>query len=124
MTGLKVKLQTPGLLLILAVLALPVQAQDTDPQSGLIMAEGWQQVRSTCTECHSALLITQNAGSRHIWLSRIRWMQDTQGLQQLAPALEASILDYLATHYGPREAGRRAHLPPHLMPDNPYPVAR
>ena len=97
-------------------------AQDTDSASGLIIAEGWETVRSVCTECHSAQLITANAGSRSVWQSRIRWMQDSQGMQALAAAVEATILDYLAAEYGPRQASRRAGLPAALLPANPYPL--
>jgi hypothetical protein len=33
---------------------------------------------------------------------------------------EATILDYLAKHYGPKEDSRRQALPRCLMPDTPY----
>lgn len=97
-----------------------ISAQEVDPTTGLIEDAGWQQVQTTCTTCHSARLITQNSGSREVWLSRILWMQDTQGLQQLAPELEATILDYLAANYGPKAATRRAGLAAQLLPANPY----
>jgi hypothetical protein len=111
-----------SLLFSLAFLACPVTAQQTDNDTGLIIADGWDTVRATCTECHSAQLITQNSGSRAVWQSRIEWMQDTQGLQQLVPELEDIILQYLSDNYGPKQASRRAGLPSHLMPANPYPV--
>ncbi|NKB32924.1 MAG: hypothetical protein GKR91_07480 [Pseudomonadales bacterium] len=47
-------------------------------------------------------------------------MQDTQGLQELAPAIETSILNYLAEHYGQKDASRRAPLAQIFMPSNPY----
>ena len=97
-----------------------ISAQELERVSGLVLAEGWQAVQANCTECHSALLITQNSGSRAVWESRIRWMQDTQGLHELAPELEAAILDYLAEHYGQKDSTRRALLPQHLLPENPY----
>ena len=95
-------------------------AQETDPASGLIKAEGWEVVQSTCTECHAALLITQNAGNRSVWESRIRWMQETQGLRLLATNEEQTILDYLASNYPQKAATRRAALPAQQMPGNPY----
>ena len=107
---------------LLLIAGAAVQAQATDPATGLVIAEGWESVQQTCTECHSAQLITQNAGSAAVWKSRIVWMQETQGLQQLSAPLEASILDYLAAHYGPRDASRRANLASKLLPANPYPV--
>lgn len=97
-----------------------VTAQDPERVTGLVVAEGWQDVQANCTECHSALLITQNSGSRAVWESRIRWMQETQGLQDLTAELETSILDYLAEHYGQKDATRRTPLGQHLLPANPY----
>lgn len=108
--------------LLLLFAASLSSAQDMDSDTGLIIAEGWDTVRSTCTECHSAEIITQNSGSRAVWQSRIRWMQDTQGLQELAPSIEDMILHYLELNYGPKQASRRASIPAHLLPANPYPV--
>ncbi|ATJ82043.1 hypothetical protein ACFPTY_03590 [Halomonas beimenensis] len=109
-------------LALAAALLLPVgaSAQETDPETGLIQAEGWEVVKANCTVCHSARLVTQNSGSRNHWEYLIRWMQETQGLWQFRPEMEATILDYLAEHYGPKEGARRPPLPRHLMPDNPY----
>ena len=112
-----------GILLLSAVALLSAQASsapETDNLTGLKISEGWLQVQATCTECHSAQLISQNSGSRAVWKSRLRWMQDTQGLEQLTNKLENTILDYLASNYGPRTASRRTGLPSALMPDNPY----
>ena len=99
---------------------LPVAQEVTSGTSNLIIAKGWQEVQATCTECHSSLLITQNSGDKAVWESRIRWMQETQGLQALAPELEESILDYLAANYGQKTFSRRAPLETQFMPANPY----
>ena len=96
-------------------------AQELDRVTGLVMTSGWQQVQANCTRCHSAQLIVQNSGNRAVWKSRILWMQETQGLSQLNPAVESEILDYLETNYGPKEATRRAGLTANLLPANPYP---
>ena len=93
---------------------------ETPESSRLIVAEGWQNVQANCTECHSSLLITQNSGSRAVWESRIRWMQNTQGLKALDPKVEESILNYLATNYGQKSFSRRAPLNILLMPNNPF----
>lgn len=77
--------------------------------TGLIVAEGFEQVRTTCTACHSAKLVTQNRATREGWKEMIRWMQETQGLWQLGEQEEV-ILDYLAANYAPQETGRRANL--------------
>ena len=99
---------------------LSVAQIETPDSSSLIVAEGWQDVQANCTECHSSLLITQNSGNKAVWESRIRWMQDTQGLQILASDIEESILNYLATNYGAKTFSRRAPLNIELMPENPY----
>lgn len=88
----------------------------TDPQSGLVIAEGSNLVLAHCSACHSTSLITQNAMSKKRWLETIRWMQDTQKLWPLGDA-EPVILDYLANWYGPKESARRPPLAPHLMPE-------
>ena len=93
---------------------------ETPESSRLVIAEGWQSVQANCTECHSSLLITQNSGSRTVWESRIRWMQNTQGLKALDPKVEESILNYLATNYGQKSFSRRAPLNILLMPNNPF----
>ncbi|MCL7940990.1 hypothetical protein M8009_11900 [Halomonas sp. ATCH28] len=107
-----------------ALLCLPLVAgaQETDPDTGLVKAEGWDTVRSNCTACHSAKLVTQNSGTRNHWENLIRWMQDTQGLWEFQAETEETLLDYLAEYYGPKEDTRRPALPRTLMPDNPYPT--
>ena len=78
-------------------------------QTGLVYAEGFEEVRAICTSCHSAKLVTQNRATREGWEQMINWMQETQGLWELGPA-EPKILDYLAKHYAPQKVGRRANL--------------
>lgn len=115
--------RSTGLLCALALLALaqaPRAAEETDRVTGLATEGDWQLVQANCTECHSALLITQNAGSRGIWQIRIATMQETHGMDELDAEVEERILNYLAEHYGQRQASRRPPLPPHLLPENPY----
>jgi hypothetical protein len=94
-------------------------AQESAAPGELVQEEGWQLVRDNCTECHSSLIIVQNSGTREVWKSRIEWMQSSQGLGELGPELEGSILDYLTVNYGQKTASRRQALPIHLMPSNP-----
>ena len=99
----------------------PVLAGQIDPESGLLIDDNWQLVRTNCTACHSAQLVTQNRGSRQAWLEMIRWMQETQGLWSLDAVSEKGILDYLEKNYAPLAVHRRAPLPQVQMPPNPYP---
>jgi len=114
------------ILLALLTLAPAVTAQTADPdgavdpESGLVVAPGWELVRSLCYSCHSLRLVTGQRADRQTWLEMIRWMQETQGLFVLPRHIEDQILDYLASAYGPVSAQRRPPLPPQLMPPNPY----
>lgn len=101
--------------LCLMLHGLGAGALESDPATGLIIAPGFDSVKVQCTVCHSARLISQNRADRDGWQAMIRWMQSTQGLWPLGDN-EVIILDYLATHYGPREAGRRAPLSADLLP--------
>ena len=77
--------------------------------SGLVVDDGFIQVKATCLACHSAKLVTQNRATRDGWKKMIRWMQETQNLWDLGTN-EDLILDYLAKHYAPGDAGRRRNL--------------
>lgn len=77
--------------------------------TGLVYDDRFDIVRSSCTACHSAKLITQNRMSRENWKKTIVWMQETQKLWDLGPN-EDKILDYLAEYYAPEEMGRRKNL--------------
>jgi hypothetical protein len=127
-SGLKIAanlLRGPFALGAIALLHLSASyAQESDVATGLVQEDGWQLVQENCTRCHSPQMITQNSGSREVWKSRIVWMQATQGLEQLNANVEASILDYLTTNYGPRAASRRAGLAEHLLPDIPSSSAK
>ena len=100
------------LTILLLFCAIPTFAaeQEIDKETGLIIAPGFDEVKTTCTVCHSPMLITQNKADREGWLEMIRWMQAKQGLQDLGPELENVILDYLAANYGPTAASRRMPL--------------
>lgn len=97
-------------------------AQDIelDEFTGLKKTDDWELVRNNCIACHSSKLITQQRGSAAQWLNMIRWMQAQQNLWQFEPDVERRIIAYLAGNYPPREDRRRAAIPPHLMPPNPY----
>jgi len=102
--------------LLLALVAAPLAAAEIDEATGLVKAEGWEQVRIHCGGCHSHRLVTSQRGDRDTWLGIIRWMQETQNLWTFEPATEAVILDYLAANYAPEAGRRRAPIPPWLMP--------
>lgn len=104
------------MLVVPMLAAIAMANAETDPDTGLIEAEGWRHVRAHCGGCHSHALVTAQRADRETWLEMIRWMQETQNLWQFEPAVEAAILDYLAANYAPAPATRRAPLPVALMP--------
>ena len=90
--------------------------QRTDPETGLIVAPGWELANAHCGACHSHRLVTSQGGDEAFWLGTIRWMQATQNLWPIPPEQEEALIDYLATFYPPDEWGRRPALPKRLMP--------
>ncbi|MDP5292785.1 hypothetical protein Q9290_10880 [Oceanimonas sp. CHS3-5] len=113
-------IRTAVLGLLLGLATAPALAAEQDPQTGFIIAPGWETVRNNCTACHSSKLVTQNSGSRQHWLSLIRWMQEKQGLWTFDAQTEETILGYLSTAYGPKTGARRPPLTADQLPDNPY----
>ncbi len=119
-----------GTLAMSAVFALNVSAahpkevkkiEAIDPETGLIVATGVENVKANCTVCHSAKFILLQRGDRQSWKDMIVWMQKTQGLWEFDAATEKSILDYLATNYAPdNKIERRKALPLKSLPANPY----
>jgi len=107
-------------LILFSNLTIQSTAAEIDTATGLIKEDGWEVVRNNCIACHSAKLITQNHATKNKWQAIIIWMQETQGLPQLDTDTLQTILTYLSTHYGPKEATRRASLDPLLLPKNPY----
>ncbi|GIU27532.1 cytochrome c [Shewanella hafniensis] len=73
-----------------------------DPQSGLIMAPGWELVNYQCNVCHTSMIVTQNRGDKAFWQETLQWMVDTQGLWDLSDTWEPT-LSYLSTYYGQAE---------------------
>ena len=78
-------------------------------RTGLKDGEGLMTVVNNCTNCHSALLVTQNRMTAERWRTTIIWMQETQNLWDLGNN-EDIIINYLVTNYPPQKKGRRMNL--------------
>lgn len=91
-----------------------------DKATGMVIDKEWKIVMANCIACHSAKTFTSYGASRDNWKSLLIWMQKTQGLWEFQPDTEKLILDYLSRNYPPRKVSRRANLPAHLRPPNPY----
>ncbi len=91
-------------------LSSDLDGKERDPETDLVIGEGFEIVKGHCTACHSSALVIQNKFTREGWKAKIEWMQETQGLWELGES-EPIILDYLAKHYAPEAyVGRRAPL--------------
>jgi hypothetical protein len=93
-----------------------------DPTTGFVVDTDWELVVGNCTACHSSKLVIQNRGDEAHWIELIRWMQKTQNLWPIDPASEKKIVEYLARNYGAGFLGRRAPIPPELLPPDPTPA--
>ena len=80
-----------------------------DVDSGLIVDDNYELVKTNCSACHSLKLVTQNRATRDGWKDIIVWMQETQKLWDLGDN-EPLILDYLGKNYAPNKKGRRQNL--------------
>ena len=115
-------------LLLIPLLALTASvpaAEDQsalDPVTGMKIAPDWEIVRNHCIVCHSATTFLRQRATEANWTSTLEWMQKYGGLWKLDPAVQKTIVQYLATNYGPGDATnyRRAPVPAILMPVNPY----
>lgn len=90
--------------------------QAIDPDTGLIIAPGWQQAASHCGACHSHALVIAQRGDEEFWRSTIRWMQKTQNLWQIPEPMESRLIGYLASNYNETDWGRRPPLRRSLLP--------
>ena len=93
-----------------------------DPTTGMNMGADWEIVRNHCIACHSPQTFLRQRATEANWTSTLEWMQTNGGLWKLDPAVQKTIIKYLATHYGPGDSGtyRRPPIPATLMPPNPY----
>ena len=80
-----------------------------DSETGFIIDEGWDVVKTNCTSCHNSKIILQNKFTKEGWKELIVWMQETQGLWKLGDN-EEIILNYLSKNYAPVKKGRRVPL--------------
>lgn len=78
-------------------------------KTGLAWDKDLNIIRTNCTSCHSAKLITQNRASKEGWEEMIVWMQKTQGLHDLGKNKDV-IISYLSKYYAPENKGRRVNL--------------
>ena len=84
----------PGAVLFTLTAALQSSSPDLAP------GEGRELVLTACTGCHTTDLIVSSQMSRKSWETTLTWMEETQGLERLEPAVRKAILDYLEKTQG------------------------
>lgn len=97
-------------LLLSLLLATPAVAQEEDP-SILPAGPGQEEVFYTCTACHSTAIIRRSGFDRNRWDGLMDWMTEVHGMAPLEGEERRQIVDYLAQHFGPREAPSRGRNP-------------
>lgn len=76
---------------------LPAEAQDD--YEAMPDGEGKDTVYGVCTGCHSIKLVMQQGKTRKTWDKTLDWMVEEQGMPELDPETEKTVLDYLAKHF-------------------------
>jgi hypothetical protein len=117
-----------GLLLAAGVVALGLGAalaqdptRDADASHGIQATaeaetilpdgEGRSEVFAYCTVCHNTALIRRSRFTRQQWDGLMDWMTERHGMNPLEGEFRATIVDYLAAHFGPAQAPARGRNP-------------
>jgi hypothetical protein len=86
-------------------------AARVEEESVLAAGEGRSEVFGYCTACHNTALIRRSAFTRDRWDELMDWMVEKHGMNPIEGEFRATIVDYLAQHYGPRGRGPRGGNP-------------
>jgi len=86
--------------LVFVIAAALMREPSQRSSSDLAPGEGRALVLSTCTGCHTTELIAASHMSRKSWETTLTWMEETQGLEPLEPAVRKAILAYLEKTQG------------------------
>jgi hypothetical protein len=86
-------------------------ADRQEEETVLAEGEGRSEVFGYCTACHNTALIRRSAFTRERWDELMDWMAEKHGMNPLEGEFRATIVDYLARHYGPRARGPRGGNP-------------
>ncbi|MEE2822014.1 MAG: hypothetical protein VYA53_03435 [Acidobacteriota bacterium] len=94
-----------GFFLVVPTLAVFLQS-DAELAESMPEGEGKAMVTSVCTTCHSLGTVLTNRGTGEEWEQTVNEMI-TRGAQIFPDEIE-TMVDYLGTHYGPRQASSAA----------------
>jgi cytochrome c-type biogenesis protein CcmH/NrfF len=97
-------------LLLMLALASGAAAQayvpGSEEETVLPEGEGRSETFGYCTACHGTAIIRRSAFSRQQWDGLMDWMTERHGMNPLEGELREQIVDYLVTHFGPRQQPR------------------
>ncbi len=67
----------------------------------LVAAPGASETFAACAACHSERLVAQQGMTRAQWDELLDWMVEEHEMEPITGGPRATVLDYLARHYGP-----------------------
>ena len=73
--------------------------------------EGRTETFAYCTACHNTAIIRRSRFTRQQWDGLMDWMTERHGMNPLEGAFRATIVDYLARHFGPAQTPARGRNP-------------
>jgi hypothetical protein len=73
--------------------------------------EGRSETFAYCTVCHNTALIRRSRFTRQQWDGLMDWMAERHGMNPLEGNFRDTIVNYLATHFGPAQAPARGRNP-------------
>jgi hypothetical protein len=90
---------------------LDAATHPAEEPSVLPAGNGQEEVFYACTACHSTAIIRRSRFSREQWDGLMDWMSERHGMNVLEGEERTLIVNYLAEHFGPRQAPARGRNP-------------
>lgn len=87
------------------LLALPALAAEVEEPSVLPAGPGQEETFYGCTACHNTAVIRRSRLTREQWDGLMDWMTERHGMAPLEGEERRVIVDFLARHFGPAQAG-------------------
>ncbi len=85
--------------------------QPTEEETVLPDGHGRSETFGYCIACHSTAIIRRSQFSRAQWDGLMDWMTEKHAMSRLEGELRETIVNYLATHFGPAQAPTRGRNP-------------
>lgn len=95
-----------GAAVSVAPVGAAVAQERTDVPEDLPDGKGRDETFFACTACHGLALVKMQGLTRERWDETLTFMVERHKMPELDPAERDLVLDYLATHFPPRQRGR------------------